>query len=510
MAPQLRRLGVGAKVTCLSKFVHPSQHIRDKYPNPVSGHRLEGCVVVRQELKKVSRRDQLCIVVHHDEFKTADGTIVELHAVKRYWKVVEEGDSDFFFDDPVTEEEREQEPVSVALPDVVDQAINGQSTENNTIEALRGVVDIDDDNEPAPENVPRQGEASDRVLGTEWGHDGFCYRRSSNLGQHRARLNFPIDSSRNDYYIQLFEGFFPKELLEIIIDKVNEKIEGDKLSYGEFLRWIGVWILISTVDGTDRRSFWSTKEVDPFEGAPFRVTTFISRRRFENILINLGYTKNAPPPFRDRFWEVREMLSLWNNNMGTQFSSAWINCIDESMYKWVNEYTCPGFMYVPRKPWPFGNEYHDAGCADSDIIWAIDLREGKDRPANLGNKEFDEHGKTCGILLRLTRPVWATGKVFVLDSGFCVLKALVELKKKGLFAAALIKKRRFWPKHVAGDEIIQHLADKQVGDCDVFERNIGWYPFLHSRNEGARLCDDVDVYVWNINKDGGEQEATLQ
>ena len=51
-----------------------------------------------------------------------------------------------------------------------------QSTENNTIEALRGVVDIDDDNEPAPEDVPRQGEASDRVLGAEWGHDSFCYR----------------------------------------------------------------------------------------------------------------------------------------------------------------------------------------------------------------------------------------------------------------------------------------------------------------------------------------------
>ena len=186
MAPQLHRLGVGAKVTCLSKFVHPSQHIRDKYPNPVSGHCLEGCVVVCQELKKVSRRDQLCIIVHHDEFKTADGTIVELHAVKRHWKVVEECDSDFFFDDPVAEEEREEEPVSVALPDVIDQAINGQSTKNNTIEALRGVVDIDDNNEPAPENVPQQGEASDRVLGTEWGHDGFCYRRSSNLGQHCA------------------------------------------------------------------------------------------------------------------------------------------------------------------------------------------------------------------------------------------------------------------------------------------------------------------------------------
>ena len=70
-------------------------------------------------------------------------------------------------------------------------------------------------------------------------------------------------------------------------------------------------------------------------------------------------------------------------------------------------------MYVPRKPWPFGNEYHDAGCADSNIIWALDLREGKDQPQNLGKKEFDEIGKTIGILLRLTKPFWSTGKVFV-------------------------------------------------------------------------------------------------
>ena len=100
-------------------------------------------------------------------------------------------------------------------------------------------------------------------------------------------------------------------------------------------------------------------------------------------------------------------------------------------------------MYIPRKPWKFGNEYHNAGCADSNIIWALDLREGKDRPQNLGHKEFNNIGKTMGILLRLTKPVWSTGKVFVLDSGgFCVLQAIVEFKKRGLFVAALIKKCR--------------------------------------------------------------------
>ena len=483
MAPRLGRLGVGAKVSCLSWFIHPSHEIREKYPNPVSGHRLEGCTTIRQEVKKVSRRDQLCVIVHHDDFKTADGDYIELHAVKRYWKVFEEGDTDLLFDDPGDNVESE-ETLLVPLPEAVDEALNGQSVENNTIEALRDIVDIDDDNEPAPENVPQPTDNTTRIVSTEWGHSGLCFRRVNNLGPHRARLNFPVDGSRGDYYLQLFEGLFPRDLVLLVIEKVNANVEGGTVSYGEFLRWIGIWILMSTVDGADRRSFWSTNKLDPFHGAPFRVTSYMSRRRFDSILTNLGYTKEDPPSYRDRFWEVRPMLEMWNTNMANNFSPSWINCIDESMSKWVNEYTCPGFMFVPRKPWPFGNEYHDAGCAHSDIIWALDLREGKDRPTNLGNKEFDDLGKTTGILLRLTKSVWSSGKVFVLDSGFCVLQAIVELKKKGVFAAALIKKRRYWPKHVPGDEIIQHFAEKEVGDVDALKGELDGVPFyIHAMKE---------------------------
>ena len=117
-----------------------------------------------------------------------------------------------------------------------------------------------------------------------------------------------------------------------------------------------------------------------------------------------------------------------------------MNTIDESMSKWVKEYTCLGFMCVPHKPWKFANEYHYAGCAMSDIIWHVDLREGKDRPRHLGEKEHDNKGQMIGTQLHLTEPVWGTGKIVVLDSGFCVLQGLIELKKKGVYAHALIKK----------------------------------------------------------------------
>ena len=141
-------------------------------------------------------------------------------------------------------------------------------------------------------------------------------------------------------------------------------------------------------------------------------------------------------------------------------------------------------MYIPRKPWKFCNEYHDAGCADSDIIWVLDLREGKDWPQNLGPKEFNNIGNTMGILLQLTKPVWSTGKVFVLDSRFCVLQALVKLKKNGLFAATLIKKCRYWPKSVPGNKIIAHFDNKNVGDINAIKGTMGRVPFhIHAMKE---------------------------
>ena len=88
-------------------------------------------------------------------------------------------------------------------------------------------------------------------------------------------------------------------------------------------------------------------------------------------------------------------------------------------------------MFVPRKPWPFSNEYHDAGCTQSDIIWSLDLCEGKDLPWDLGEKEYNNLGKTVGLLLQLMKAVWGTGKVFVLNSRFCVLKAIYRVEEEG-------------------------------------------------------------------------------
>ena len=125
-----------------------------------------------------------------------------------------------------------------------------------------------------------------------------------------------MDAICHRYYIQLFEGFLPKQLLQNVIDIVNEKMDGDEeVVYGEFIWWIGIWVLMSTVDGADQHSFWSTKNVNAFDGTPFRLIPFMSRMHFDKILYNLGYTKEGPPQYQDHFWEVQTMLQMWNKNI---------------------------------------------------------------------------------------------------------------------------------------------------------------------------------------------------
>ena len=89
-----------------------------------------------------------------------------------------------------------------------------------------------------------------------------------------------------------------------------------------------------------------------------------------------------------------------------------------------------------------GNEYHSICCALSGIMYWIELVEGKDRPPELGLPEYSSLGKTAGLMLRMCQSIYHSGKLVILDSGFCVLKGIIELKKVGVFASALIKKHQ--------------------------------------------------------------------
>ena len=112
------------------------------------------------------------------------------------------------------------------------------------------------------------------------------------------------------------------------------------------------------------------------------------------------------------------MLCMWNNKTDQYYTSIWIIFIDESMLFWSNNYTIPGFMFLPHKPWPFGNDYHNICCGFSCILFGIYLFEGKDWPKELEKLVYNDNGgDTCVLLMMLIRKIWRSGKALVMDSG---------------------------------------------------------------------------------------------
>ena len=58
-------------------------------------------------------------------------------------------------------------------------------------------------------------------------------------------------------------------------------------------------------------------------------------------------------------------------------------------------------------------------------------------------------------------------KFVILHSGFCVVLAVIVLKKMGVFSSALITKRRYLPRYVKGEEIKEHVEDAPIGDSQI-------------------------------------------
>ena len=64
---------------------------------------------------------------------------------------------------------------------------------------------------------------------------------------------------------------------------------------------------------------------------------------------------------------------------------------------------------------------------------------------------------------------WIREGCSISESGFYVAKGIIDIKAKGVYAAALIKKRRYWTKGVPGDLIDTKFEDKEVSDVAMIE-----------------------------------------
>ena len=121
----------------------------------------------------MSQRQQLCMIVTHGDFKNDDETLIHLHAVKSHWQIHKERDPDLLFEEPQLDNPNPQQYVQIPLPSVL---FDRDTMDMARIESLQGMVDIDNDNEPAPENIPdATPNANPSCLLDVWIHSGICF-----------------------------------------------------------------------------------------------------------------------------------------------------------------------------------------------------------------------------------------------------------------------------------------------------------------------------------------------
>ena len=112
--------------------------------------------------------------------------------------------------------------------------------------------------------------------------------------------------------------------------------------------------------------------------------------------------------------------------------------------------------------------------------------------------DIRKNGSTTSLLLQLCETIFLIGLVVILDSGFCVLRPIIELKKRGVFASALIKKRKYWPKYVYGNAINTHFTDKAVGTTDSLLGKMHDIPFhIYAMKEPDYVMKLMSTYGTN-------------
>ena len=186
----------------LHDFLHPKNKVKDIIQNQTATQQLNGLIVQSREVKSIRREDKECIIFRHEDF---GGQL--LWALERGAVVDIEGPAETFFNQPppadaaalpaaagatdqVQQQQQQQqqqggggndegEEGAKELPRVIQEILargGNYLDADDYMVAVAAAPMVDDDNEPAPENVPVATEQSNDIF-SGWEHSGICHRR---------------------------------------------------------------------------------------------------------------------------------------------------------------------------------------------------------------------------------------------------------------------------------------------------------------------------------------------
>ena len=278
-------LGEGARCWVYLSFLRPSKTIEDHFPNQYPKQRLDDLIAIRQGVHTRTGHSFPAIWFTSETFPGA-----ELLAAKRYVHVIAEGDPDKFFEVPHTNslqtpstDENAGENQGVIL----DFQPTGDLQEDIATVLAQGLI-VDNDNEPAPENIPTATTQLGTICpetgllqGQRWHWNGICNRKAATNRRASASFNrwMPTDDSFFDVFLHWMPVDFLENTMVVGTSTLLKEAGESETSLGELLVFLGLWLLMATVIGFTRRDFFSSCEYDEEEfPCPYHLSRVMSGR----------------------------------------------------------------------------------------------------------------------------------------------------------------------------------------------------------------------------------------
>ena len=113
------------------------------------------------------------------------------------------------------------------------------------VDICRQGIAIEDDKDPAPDNVPLQGDTNTRT-GT-WRREGIiCPRKSGNLQNSFASfIHYSHDAILCMSLLWLFLVMFPEYYLEEVLIPNTNKGLSVPMDLQEYIQWVGCWLYMT-------------------------------------------------------------------------------------------------------------------------------------------------------------------------------------------------------------------------------------------------------------------------
>ncbi len=123
-------------------------------------------------------------------------------------------------------------------------------------------LEVDDNNEPAPKDIPEadaQVDNSNMFAGQRWGYDGVDARAATGVTDQLPGFHGNWNPGGKSL-LQIFMKFIPyKFIVDVVVKCIsNALISQNKapLNEGEFLRYLGLWLLIRTCSRFAKKDIW--------------------------------------------------------------------------------------------------------------------------------------------------------------------------------------------------------------------------------------------------------------